>query len=104
MASVDKRPSGQWRARWREYPGGPQRTKSFTRKVDAERHLVKVQHDLLVGSYIDPSKSRITVEQYYRIWEARQPWRQNTRSSVQSDFACHVLPAFAGRPLGSIKR
>lgn len=37
MASIDKRPGGRWRARWREYPGGPQRTKAFIRKVDAER-------------------------------------------------------------------
>lgn len=36
-ASIDKRPSGQWRARWREYPGGPQRTKHFARKIDAEQ-------------------------------------------------------------------
>ena|SRR5215207_5432582 len=46
MASVDKRPNGMWRARWREYPGGPQRTKAFPRKVDAERHLVQVVADL----------------------------------------------------------
>ena len=50
MASVDKRPNGTWRTRWREYPGGPQRTKSFARKVDATQHLVSTQHDLMVGS------------------------------------------------------
>jgi hypothetical protein len=29
MASIDKRLDGQWRARWREFPGGPQRSKAF---------------------------------------------------------------------------
>jgi hypothetical protein len=38
MASIDRRPNGQWRARWREYPGGPQRMKQFARKIDAQRH------------------------------------------------------------------
>ncbi len=28
MASIDKRPDGRYRARWREYPGGPQKTRS----------------------------------------------------------------------------
>lgn len=37
MASIDKRRNGVWRARWRAYPGGPQKTKHFNRKVDAER-------------------------------------------------------------------
>jgi len=36
MASIDKRPNGKWRARWREYPGGPQRARHFVRKIDAD--------------------------------------------------------------------
>lgn len=36
MASVDRRSDGTYRARWREFPGDPQRTKHFRRKVDAE--------------------------------------------------------------------
>lgn len=104
MASIDKRPNGQWRARWREYPGGPQRTKSFVRKVDAEHHLVKAQHDLLTGAYVDPSKARMTVEEFYGAWAARQPWRVTTRTAVGTIFSGHVLPTFGQRPLGSIRR
>ncbi|MET0715557.1 MAG: hypothetical protein ABWY57_11650 [Mycetocola sp.] len=37
MASIDKRPGGQYRARWREYPGGPQKTRQFT--LDTYSHL-----------------------------------------------------------------
>jgi hypothetical protein len=37
MASIERRPDGRWRARWREYPAGPQRTKHFPRKLDAEK-------------------------------------------------------------------
>ncbi|MGI8751210.1 MAG: tyrosine-type recombinase/integrase [Acidimicrobiales bacterium] len=104
MASVEKRPGGRWRARWREFPGSPQRTKSFTRKVDAERHVVKVQHDLMVGAYIDPTRSKTTVEDYYRVWSARQPWRESTRAGRSSVFDVHVLPALGARPLGTIRR
>jgi hypothetical protein len=106
MASIDKRPDGKWRARWREHPGGPQSTKSFGRKVDAERWLVKVQHELLTGSYIDPAKAKrhTAVEDFYRVWSARQPWRHSSRASVGSLFEHHVLPTFGTRPLGTVRR
>jgi hypothetical protein len=43
MASIDKRPNGKWRARYRVRAGGPQRSKHFDRKTDAERFLTRVQ-------------------------------------------------------------
>ena len=107
MASVNKRPDRPdrpWQARWREYPGGPQRTKQFARKVDAERHLVRVQHDLATGAYIDPTKARTTVAEYYRAWSARQPWRAKTRAAVATSFGVHVLQRFGDHPLGSVRR
>jgi integrase len=104
MASVKRLPNGTYQARWRAYPGGPQTAKNFRRKVDAERHLVKVQHDLMTGAYVDPSKSRTTVEEFYAAWSARQPWRAASRASVASVFETHVLPAFGDRPLGTIRR
>jgi integrase len=104
MASIDKRPDGRWRARWRDYPNGPQRSKHFGRKIDAEQHLVKVQHELLTGSYVDPAKARTTVREYYAVWSARQPWRASSRASVESIFDRHVIPAFGGYPLGAVRR
>jgi integrase len=104
MASVDKRPNGTYRARWREYPGGPQKTKTFTRKRDADQYLARVQTDLMTGAYVDPAKGRTTVEDYYRVWTARQPWRPSSRASIGSMFTNHVLPTFGPRPLGSIRR
>jgi integrase len=104
MASIDKRPNGKWRARWREFPTGPQKTKHFARKIDAEQHLVRMQHDMLTGRYVDPSKARTTIGDYYRVWAARQPWRPASRSSIESSFRSHVLPAFGDRPLGTMRR
>lgn len=104
MASIERRPDGRWRARWREYPGGPQRTKHFARKLDAEKHLVRIQHDLMTGVYVDPAKGRTTVEEYYAVWELRQPWRAATRTAVRSSFRGHIVPTFGNRPLGSVRR
>ncbi len=33
MASISRRPSGSWQARYRAVPGGPQKSKTFERKV-----------------------------------------------------------------------
>jgi integrase len=103
MASIDRRPNGKYRARWREYPGGPQRTKSFTRKVDAERHLVDVQHRLLSGTYVDPSASRVSLDAYAEVYLARQPWRRSTVALATTALA-HVRSRLGTRPLGSIRK
>jgi hypothetical protein len=42
-----------YRVRYRD-PAGRQRSRSFTRKVDAERWLVEVEGAKLTGRYIDP--------------------------------------------------
>ena len=41
--SIDKRPNGKYRARVREYRGGPERTKQFARKVDASQELTRAK-------------------------------------------------------------
>ncbi len=104
--SVDKRPNGQWRARWREYPGGPQKTRQFTRKLDAERFLVKLQHDMLSGSYIDPQVAQTPLGEYADRWLERMTptWRQTTATAVEVSVRRHIIPQLGNRPLGAIKR
>lgn len=106
MASIDRRSNGQWRARWREYPGGPQRAQHFDRKIDAQQHLVRQQHDLATGAYVAPTAGRVTVADYANGWLARMrpTWRPSTTRHVETTFATHVLPALGQRPVGSIRR
>ncbi len=70
MASIDKRADGRYRARWREYPGGPQKTRHFTRKGDAERFLDGVRGDLARGQYVDPAGGRVLFREYAEQWRA----------------------------------
>lgn len=105
MASIDKRPDGRYRARWREFANGPQKTKTFGRKIDAERWLTKVNHDLLTGVYIAPEAGRTSLEEYYDRWVARMApaWRPATLRTVRSSFR-HILPVLGARPLGAVKK
>ncbi|MGI8796907.1 MAG: tyrosine-type recombinase/integrase [Acidimicrobiia bacterium] len=103
MASIKKRPDGRWRARYRD-PSGREHARHFDRRVDAERFLTGIEHSKLAGAYIDPTRARTTVADYYRVWADRQPWRPSSRASIESMFRGHVLPAFGDRPLGTIRR
>ena len=49
----------RWLARYRD-PAGQQRSKSFDRKIDAERFLISVENAKLTGGYIDPTAARLT--------------------------------------------
>lgn len=103
MASIDKRPDGRYRARWREDPGGPQRAKHFDRKVDAERFLDRLRGDLVRGLYMDPTASRIQFGQYAESWRKSQMHRPATAALVDTYLRHHMLPFFDTRPLGSIR-
>jgi integrase len=104
MASVDRRANGKWRARWREYPGGPQKTRSFDRKIDAQRWLTKVEHDLMTGGYVDPSAGQLIVRTYSESWLSRRHWRPSTRDRIERELRLHILPSFGNRPLAAIRR
>jgi integrase len=103
MASIEKRPDGRYRARWREYPGGPQRAQHFDRKSDAQRFLDRVRGDLARGDYIDPTAGRVTFREYAETWRRGQVHRPSTVVLVESHLRLHALPFFGDRPLTSIR-
>ena len=74
MASVERRTRNgraRWYVRYRDL-GGEQRTKTFDRRVDAERYLTTIESSKLTGSYVDPARSRVTVGEWADRWLAGQ--------------------------------
>jgi hypothetical protein len=74
MASIEKRQQTAggkitWRAHYRD-PTGKQRSKSFDRKVDAQRFLTTVESAKLASAYIDPALSTLTVGTLIDQWLA----------------------------------
>lgn len=104
MASIDKRPDGRYRARWREYPGGPQKTRQFARKGDAQRFLDAVCGDLAHGAYVDPAGGRRLFRDYAEQWRTAQVHRPTTAASVETFLRLHAYPELGGRPIGSVRR
>src|SRR3954464_11742923 len=104
MASIDKRPDGRYRARWREYPGGPQKTRQFTRKADAQRFLDGIRGDLAHGVYIDPAGGRTLFMEYAEQWRVGQVHRPSTAAQAETYLRRHAYPTLGRRPLGAVRR
>lgn len=106
MASgnVGKHQHGKWRARWREYPGAPQKSKNFASKKAAEIFLIDTLAKLQQGTYVDPSAGRITFKEWAEQWRKIQVWRDSTGSQVESHLRRHVYPVIGDRQIAQVKR
>jgi integrase len=95
VAHVQKRGDRKYRARYLD-PDGRERSRTFNRKVDAERFLATVEADKLRGSYVDTSHGT-TVTEYARTWAASRPHRPTTVARVEHMIRKHI----EGTRLGS---
>jgi hypothetical protein len=92
-----------WRAMWRDHDG-KQRSKSFDRKSDAQKHLSTIEADLLRGTYVDPRAGQVTLAEFAEDWMTKQEWRPATRTLADSHMRNHIGPGLGTRPLLSITR
>lgn len=102
ITSIGPKSNRRYRARWRT-PDGASRSKTFDRKIDAERFLASTTVSVAEGNYVDPREGRATFGAYASAWAAAQPHRATTEASVESMLRVHILPAFGQRPIASIR-
>jgi integrase len=95
MASIEKRTRNgrfRWYTRYRD-PAGVQRTKTFDRKIDAERYLTSVESSKLAGTYIDPAAGRLTVDVWARRWlDGQTHLKPSTRERYAGILRAHIVP------------
>lgn len=87
--------------RYREIPNGPQRTKTFARKLDAQRFAEETAVALARGAYVPPT--RLTFGQYVEQWLPGQVWRRSTSDRNRSLLDVHVLPELGRKQIGHIR-
>jgi hypothetical protein len=102
MASIARRPDGQWRARYRD-AAGKEHSKHFARKTDAQRWLDEVTAAVVTGQYVDPRSGRVTFREYAELWRSAQVHRPSTQEHVEERLRRHVYPVLGDRPLSSIR-
>lgn len=105
MASIERRTrDGQtrWYTRYRD-PSGKQRTKTFKRKLDAERYLTTIESAKLSGSYVDPRRAAITVGNFAQRWLVAQGHlKPSTRERYAGLLRAHVLPRWSRTRLADV--
>jgi len=101
MASITKRPDGQWRARYRD-SAGKEYAKHFARKVDGQRWLDEVTASVVTGQYVDPRAGKVTFREYAELWRAAQVHRPTTQAHTETMLRRHAYPVLGDRPLASI--
>lgn len=91
----------RYQARWRERPGGPQKTRQFARKIDAEQFLDSIRGGLVAGNYVDPNLGKQTFVAFADEWAAAQDWKATTRESW-SPVRKRLIPLLGERPIAMI--
>lgn len=104
MASITRRPNGQWRARYRDATNR-EHARHFDRKVDASRWLDSVTAARETGTYLDPAAGSCPLGEYAQTWLERQvQLKPSTRARYAAIVRTHILPAFGSVPLARIER
>nr|QOL00371.1 putative prophage phiRv2 integrase [uncultured organism] len=99
MSHVEKRGPKRYMAVWTD-PNGRKRSKSFPRKIDAERHLTVTDASLLRRDWVDPDNGKMTFADYAAQWVDVRDVRETTRRKYRQDVAQAAV--LAGIPLGRI--
>lgn len=100
MASIQKRPDGNYRARYRD-EAGREHARHFNRKIEAQRWLDEVTTAVVTGTYVDPKAGKVTFVRFYADWSERQIWVPSTR--VNAERVKATVP-FGDLPMKAIRR
>lgn len=102
MASIQKRPDGRYRARYRD-EAGKEHSRHFKLKREAERWLDEVTASIVTGQYVAPRAGRQTFEAYAKQWVEVQVFRPSTKEVVERSLR-RVYPILGSMPLKAITR
>ncbi|HEX3826141.1 MAG TPA: tyrosine-type recombinase/integrase [Sporichthyaceae bacterium] len=91
----------RWIARWIEEDTGVRRSKTFDRKLAAQRFLATVETSVLAGDYVSPEAGRTSLRTYYDDWSKRQLWVHGSRVNMDTSMKSTT---FADLPLGQLRR
>lgn len=93
---------GSWQARYRD-PDGKQCGPVFSTQKEAIAHLDKVRTDVREGTYQDPKRGAITIDEWWEVWWATVSHKSiTTKNRKLSAWTVHVQPKWGRRKLNSI--
>jgi integrase len=104
MGWTTKTDAGRWKAAYRD-PARKIRSKTFDRKVDAERWIRSMESSIDVGAYVDPAAGRMPLATFFeRYLASAVHLRPKTRETYASIAKIHIVPQLGWRPIAQISR
>jgi len=92
-----------YEVRYRD-PARRERSRTFARKVDAERFVATIETDVARGQYIDPLLGKMFFGEFAREWLATTGHlKPKTREGYESILRTHLLPTFGGQPIAKVR-
>jgi hypothetical protein len=93
MGWVRKRPDrpSRWRAGYRG-ADGREHSRSFERKVDAERWLREQLRNLDRGTWVDPAAGKLPLREFADEWLAGRILKPKTLEGYRSLLRSRILP------------
>lgn len=101
MASIAKRPNGNWRARYRD-PSGKEHAGHFERKVDAQAWLDDETAKLVTGRWVDPNARKVTVGEWAETWLDGYARRPSTVKQARTHVN-RILEEFGSMPVSAVR-
>lgn len=78
-------------------------SRQFNTLAQARAHKSTVEADMLRGTYIDPSRGRLTLSEYAGEWLAHQTFGPTTRERREQSIRLHILPALGHHRLVALR-
>jgi len=94
----------RYRVRFRT-PGGASRSKTFKRKIDAERFAAATDVETATGRFVDPKLGRVTFGEFADAWyeEKRANVGPGTLQNIRARLDKHILPRFGATRIADIR-
>ena len=102
MASLAKRPNGQWRGRYRD-DAGREHARHFGRKVDGQRWLDEQTAKLVAGTHITPRTARTTVDEWCETWLRGYKTRRKSTVRQAKVHLARIRAAFGPMRLSAVR-
>jgi integrase len=101
MASIQRRPNGKWRARYRD-GAGREHARHFERKADAQAWLDEETAKLVTGRWLDPTARKVTVDEWCERWLAGYSGRPSTIRQARTHLS-KIRAEFGPVPLSAVR-
>lgn len=102
MASIQKRPDGRWRARYRD-ADAKEHARHFARKIDAQKWLDGVTASVVTGSYVDPKTARLTVGEWCTTWLDGYGSKRASTVRQARVHVNHIVAGFGTKQLSQVR-